>query len=482
MASGILSIVVGIILLPIVLFTVGPAQYGVWLVVLAIATFCFSFDLGVATAVAHFVSRWRDGDKLLSRDSIVSSAQAWSWTASFIAALLYIPASLLYLSSSKAQFLTNNERDTLFVLGLILVFSIGMRQYTAILVGNGLLDKERVLQLWGITFRLVTTLMACLLTKSLIVVAIAEVIALLIPPFGAMIVVWTRTQARPRFKHISVATLRILFRYSIRTFFVGLIGSTILQSGTLILGLLGSAIDVAIYNAAFRVYSSIRQMMRWATDPFRSMYSRFFVSKPEMITRLALTIMHLTLTACVVSSGVLLILSPTLMKFWVGPTLPDETVTTLVQVLLFGLVPLAMHLPFVPILDAAGFPGAYWKLDLTWLLFSSCISIVLYPSLGPVSVAIGLTVPLIFLEPLYVILGIRITGFSVHTWIKQVLLPSSPTIVALAVSLIFAFTTDDDLTSYILGAFFAGATVLTIFIGLRFHPMSSIQQIMETKL
>ena len=97
--AGVASLLAAILLLPLIIATVGPETYGVWLVILAIASFLFYLDLGVGSAVVHFMSRSRSGDESSSPDAIASTAHAWSVVAAIGATVAFGVLSWMYVSS-----------------------------------------------------------------------------------------------------------------------------------------------------------------------------------------------------------------------------------------------------------------------------------------------------------------------------------------------------------------------------------------------
>jgi O-antigen/teichoic acid export membrane protein len=215
-----------------------------------------------------------------------------------------------------------------------------------------------------------------------------------------------------------------MLSYSVRSFAVNAVGALLLQSGTVIAGILLRPQDVTYYNAAFRVYSSVRQLIGWANDPFRPALSRLGVTSRDAATKALMAVSFVTLALSSSGCIALMLAAPDVVKIWLGAAAPKYVAVAL-TILLAGLIVNAVHLPLVPAADAAGSPGAFFIPQLSWMIMTLAGSVLLGNLLGAPGVALGLTLPLVLVEPYYLLRAGRVLQFSVASWFKLVLLPTA---------------------------------------------------------
>lgn len=403
-AAGLISLAVGIFSLPIVIATVGAGGYGVWLVAIAATNYLYFADLGIGSAVIHFGSRTRNGDRSTSMLALLATGLVWM----LFAAILVAPANFLFAqwyadTHADAVGLSGDEVTAIVGCATVLACGIVLRIFPSVLIASGRLATERLLQLVGVTIRFVGIALACLVFDSLIGVVIAETAALMAPSVMSALAAKGVGYSQVRPHHVSRAQMSKMLGYGGRAFTVNAIGAMLLQSGTLITGLVASPSDVTYFNAANRLYLGVRQMMAWITDPLRPTLSRLLargtgVADAGVIVRIAVTLTAGTagLAAVAGSMGALWF-----VRLWLGDSVPVGEISLALVILLIGLALNACHIPLIPALDAAGFPGAYVVLQATWLVSTIVLSTVLGASFGIAGVAAGISLPLLVLEPLY---------------------------------------------------------------------------------
>ncbi|MDT2007290.1 hypothetical protein FXW78_27260 [Rhodococcus opacus] len=194
----------------------------------------------------------------------------------------------------------------------------------------------------------------------------------------------------------------------------------------------------------------------WTTDPAKA--QSFILS-------------YLLAVTFVASVGCLALMygAQDIIRLWLGENAPTHSVTATLIVLLIGLMLNVMHIPLVPALDGAGRPGAYLPLQILWLALYIIIGLIAGRALGIVGVAIGLTLPLIALEPLYLLKANSILRFGVQRWMRVVLLPvlaivASGTIMTISFRAIFekfGLHISDLVSSFVFG--FVSLALLVVF-------------------
>lgn len=426
-AAGISSLIAGLLLLPVIVSTIGSDKYGLWLFLLAIASILLYSDLGMGTAIVHFLSRIRGGDKALSRDAVVSSSYMWSFSAALIASAVFWLCGSLYLSGDSAMGMADsNERIILLCAGLIITMSMVVRPFGSILTGSGLLHVERQTQILAVLFRVVGTLYVCKFMPSIVAIAYVEAMALALPYLVACVVVFLRRLIVIRPSMISLSVVWKMLRYSVGAFGVAVTGAGIQQIGTVIVGLLGDANAVTSFNAAMRISGSARQVMTWVTEPFRSVLSRLYAGKTGNSLAVLRDFSLAILFAATITVFSLIIAGPQLSVLWLGESMDAIRIADTASLLLLALLLNSIHLPLIPAVDAAGRSGAFFVQQLTWLVFYVVLSCMLFPFTGIIGIGLAMLLPLPLIELWYFYKAKRILLIIPTTWFRGVILPSIP--------------------------------------------------------
>ncbi|MCQ1951080.1 polysaccharide biosynthesis C-terminal domain-containing protein [Arthrobacter sp. zg-Y859] len=282
---------------------------------------------------------------------------------------------------------------------------------------------DRRNQVVGVIARVIGTSIALTTEAGILGIAIAELVALLIPSLLSIVSLYLRRIVKFKRADLSISTLRLMLGFSYRSFGVNLIGALTLQSGTVVVGLVGSSADVTYYNAAFRIYSGVRQLLTWTVDPFRPALSRIFGKDNADATPVLMSILLVSLGAGSAASCFLAISAPDLVELWLGGTVPTDVVSLASQVLLIGLLINMIHIPLAPATDAAGKPGTLIWGQMLWLVLCVGISFPLAAHFGIVGVALALSLPLVLVEPLMLFLAMSVLDIRMSSWLRLVATP-----------------------------------------------------------
>jgi O-antigen/teichoic acid export membrane protein len=421
---GVASLVANIALLPLIFSTVGAGPYGVWLFLVTIVQYFYYADLGVGAAVLHFSARTRGGDTSKTMEGLLSTALAWSVLACVVSVPAYTLVSSAYLRrDSVASVIPSGTSVSLLVLTAFALGVIALRPFNSILIGAGGFVMDRKFQFLGLAIRIIGTLWACLAFESLLGVAIVETIALTVPTIGATVYVLYKRIIIPRISGMSVDLWREMTSYSIRSIASTLASLAAIQGGTVVIGLIGSPSDVSYYNAALRIYVGIRNVGQWCTSPFQTTLSRTYVesrSKAESVVRSA------TFGTLLLVSGAsvcVILVSEWLIGVWLGREVPTSEIAHTTTILLVGLVLFSLHGPLSMASAASGRPGLFFPLQLAWAVTAAALGAVLGARYGIVGIALGMTLPLIVIEPLYIVVAVRVLNMDFRLWIQQCIAP-----------------------------------------------------------
>lgn len=422
---GFISIAAGIILLPFIIATIGAAPYGIWLVLVAISAYLQYSDLGIGSAVVHFSARRRSGGESRSTGQLLSAALIWNSGAALLALLAFSLFGVWYAGPQvDAGVVSDEDATALIIIASCALGTLIFRPFIAILHGAGLLPIDRRNQAIAVAIRLIGTCLVLTLSPTIVGVALVEASAIAVPPILAVGAVFRRRLATLEFSRATFSSTRYLLGYSSRSFGVAAAGALIVQSGTILAGVLLGPGAATSYTAAFRVYSAVRQVISWTMDPFRSMLSRVLVAPDGIQTRsTAFTFLRLVALTAVVSSGAVAFCAPWFVEIWLGPQASDLIAPSL-TVLMIGLLLSAFQMPLGLYGDAYGRPGAFLLVQITWLASTLALTFCLAPTLDIVGIAWALSAPLFAVVPLSVWQATRKLNLNAGEWGRDVLKPT----------------------------------------------------------
>ena len=479
--------VAGILLIPLVITQVGSAAYGPWLVIAAIASYLQYSDVGVGAAIVHFGSRARSGANERSLSDYVSAGLAWNVAAAIVVVPIFSISAWLYVSSVAGEAgLDPSDVTGLVTVGAIMLGCVLIAPFSSALVGAGLLPLDRRNQGIGVLARIVGTIAACLITHDVVWVATAEMAGSVLPQIIALFGLLRRHLLQLRVSKDTLPTLRFMLNYSVKSFGVAAVGALILQAGTIIVGIFLGPSDVTYFNAAYRVYTAARQTLMWAVDPFRSALSRLFVNDAEAARRIVISLTFSSLSVATVAAGTLAFASSQIVALWLGPSVPTEAIASTLSVLLLGLIVNAAQIPLVPAGDANGRPGAFFSIQVIWLVSFLVLACALVNVVGIVGVALGLGIPLVFVTPLYLHRARRVIALQAKEWFTEAILPTliialPATLVATAVALI-QYAVGAQPFSILTGGAFIASVAITVFFARARLPHDGIMRLLKVEL
>ncbi|WP_157180176.1 MULTISPECIES: lipopolysaccharide biosynthesis protein [unclassified Rhodococcus (in: high G+C Gram-positive bacteria)] len=422
--AGIALMAAGLLLIPLIIRTVGADAYGVWLTLSVVATYLYYSDLGIGTAIVHFGSQARSSIGGFNPSELLSSGLAWVTAVVLVVAPAYVAGTIWILDSKfDAAGISREDGLVLIGIGTVLLSSMVLKPFESALIGAGYMTYERRNQIAGAGMRIVGTCIACLLMRDIVAVAVAETVALMTPSVLSAFLVVRNRVAYGRVLLVSHRVLRHMFSYSLRAFAMGATGSLILQAGTLITSIVGSPADVTYFNAAFRIYGSVRQIITWVTEPSRSVMSRLWITSTVRAREYLVSYVLVATLGAVLGCLALIVSADSIVRIWLGPEVPVAEISAALIILLLGLLLSSMHIPLIPALDGIGRPGRLLPLQVLWLLLFILIGVPAGYRFGIVGVAFGLSAPLIVLEPLYWRRASVDLDLSFRRWRQEVIAP-----------------------------------------------------------
>lgn len=483
---GMVSLLSGIILLPIVASQVGSGSYGVWLFLISITTYVGYGDLGVTSAIVHFGARARGGDGKHTLSQLLSAGLVWSLVSMAVVIPLYLWLAWGYTGAHLDELSDpDRSRVALVALGATVAFMAVVRPFYGALISAGLMVWTQRITFLTLVFRVAGTLVAVYTVGTITAVAIVETVATIMPGIFVMFLVLKRV-ARVRFTRGMWPTLTLMLGYSTKSLTMGLSESVVLQGGTLIVGVVLGPASVTHFNLAYRVYNGVRQLIDWVLEPFRSTLSRIAVRSRGDHLRMAGTLSFAALTIVVAGTAVWVLGSQFLVGHWVGDHMPAADIAAVASILLAGMVVETLHSPWVMAADTVGRPGAFLLPQILWAVLFVPLGLFLGGSWGIIGVAVAMALPLVVLEPLYLMIARKATGLRLRVWWRRSLVPvivltALPMTVA---ALVWAATSAvaPTLAGWLPAVSFIVAWCLSLALTRRFLPMEDVLDALRSRM
>lgn len=465
---GSLSLLSGIVLLPIVASQVGAGPYGLWLFLISITTYVGYGDLGVASAIVHFGSRSRGGDSEHSLSELLTAGVVWSFATMVVVVPVYVWLAWMYTGSHMGA-MSDPQGTRLFLvtLGAIVAGMAVVRPFGGALIGSGLMLWSQRIGLGALVFRVVGTLVAVFGFGTVTAVAVVETLATVLPAVVVMAIVLVRV-ARLRLSRGMWPTLKLMLGYSTKSLLMGLSQTIVLQGGTLIVGVVQGPAQVTYFNLAFRVYSGFRQLVAWILEPFRSVLSRVGAVSLREHLKVIGSLSFATLSLTTVGAVTFGLCSRFLAEVWVGDHMPAAEIATVATVLLAGLVLESLHWPWVLAGDTAGKPGIFLVPQLLWAAVFLAVGFLLGRQWGTVGVALAMSAPLIVLEPLFLMVAQRSLGMRLDIWWSKAVGPvvafTAPALGVAALTWTFTLVSARGQIGWLPALVFAVTSLLSLYV------------------
>jgi O-antigen/teichoic acid export membrane protein len=469
---GILSLLAGLLMLPLIFSRVGVSEYGVWIILTTMTTYLYQSDLGMGSAVIRYASVARSRNDREGLSKVSCSSLMWMTIVGVVVAPI---AGLCFYFGLGS--VSSDAGIGLEVFVAVCVFSsvtislLGLRCFSALMQGLGFWSLEKKFQMVGLLIRVVGTVTVCLFYPHILVLALVETLALIVPVFLSSFYVLHMNVFDFGREFISFAQIKHLLSYSLRVFAVGAVGTAIIQAGVIIAGVIVSPAVAAYYSAVLRLYLAVRQAITWVVEPFVPALARLHSLCQDRDRKFSLAVISVSTLVGGIGSLALLVSSKDILRLWLGEGVPIATLDVCLMLMMAGMFVNSLHIGSISALNAMERPGAYFTLQLVWLVSTVALCVVLGKQLGIVGISLGNMLPIVFLEFFYVRKFLRLLNIKFRKWFLVCLMPLILLCsVGLAVGALFSLISlalTDDLPRMAAGFGFAFGVGAMLFISRR---------------
>lgn len=425
-----------LVLLPVVLQSVGPQAYGLYALTVALGAI-FQQDLGIGDATTRFIAVAQPAGDLDRMRRIAAASLGFSLAAAAVMATAVGVSLAIAVPAAGVPAALEGAAWALVALGIGNVFALlALSPYRQILAGIGRIDDVNMALIGQAMLRIAATLVVCALGWGIVAVAVVDVAATI--AFGCAML-WLRRVRAPRLvvrlRAFRWEVFRELFSMSALLMVLGLSAVVITQVGTVLTALLLPLAFTALFAAAQRMYLLVKEVtgsLSTAILPIASMRHGRGDAEGHRDMYLSGTGYANMLMTIVLVPAVLFM--PVIMDTWIGPG--AEPAVLVAQILILSLFANNNHLLAVPILTAQGAIRPYAILHAVWAVSGTALAATLGGTMGLPGIALGIALPVVVLEPVYVAIALRRVGATPGQFLLRCLvrplLPALPLAVILA--------------------------------------------------
>ncbi len=327
-AGMFINAAVVIVLVRIILRNLGVESFGVWALLSSGLRYPMIFESAFSLSTNRFVAFYRDDSEQLSRFVSASFVILLSLAVMTIAAAVILSFFISDIFTAITDELAGEAQITCILVGATLALRMFEATFSGSLRGYQFDTRVNAVSITSNLLRGILTIGILFVWKSIIAVQLAFGIAAVI---SLILMIIVSRKSIPGFKinvrDVRKETIRELFRYTGHA--TGRSGSMIFMLSTLALlvGRVGSAQDVAVYDIATRIPNFIRGLLAGAQNVFlpvvTSLYAGGHIEKMKAVVRKGT---HISCVLTCVMVILLFIFAKEIFVFWLKDAIVPEMI------------------------------------------------------------------------------------------------------------------------------------------------------------
>ncbi len=416
--------IVGLVITPFIIHSLGDRMYGLWMIVGSFLGFYGMFDFGLVSAVQRYISKAVGNKDHEEINKVVNTSMFLFLIIGLVVLLITIIIVLFAAIFLKNISEINLFRQIIMTLGISVAVGFPMRVFSAILISNIRYDIYTSVELSKLFIRTV-----------LVVVSLRAgygILSLALITFGVEAIgyIVKFILVKTMFNYIILSKMLIdrtkiksLFKYSVVTFTIQI--SDRLRSGVdnfVIAAFLGLSF-ITPYSIAFNLKQYLGKFITSAIGLTMPIFSQYEAKGDyKSIREKFMFITKLSSYLSIFIGGTLIIFGQPFIERWVGKEYLSSY--PVLVVLLIPSIIASMQSPSVQLLYGISKHNFYAVSNTIEGVANFILSIILVKKLGIIGVAIGTAIPMIvvklFIQPVYTC---RLIKLSVYKYYFELIMP-----------------------------------------------------------
>jgi O-antigen/teichoic acid export membrane protein len=428
------AIIIAFILSPFLVHTLGDTKYGIWSIVSALTGYMALLDLGVGSAIAKYVARFKALKDYKSLNTVIASGLT---IMIVVGTLLVLLSPLLAAGVVRLSGIEDSLADTVHTLILVASLDICIFVITGVL-GGAMYGFQRfeVINAVNLTVALLKALLFYYTLSNGYGLVAMGVISLLGNVLAGIFMILALRKTEPSVRIDLTKTERptvvSIFQFSRFTFLSMLAMQLVYYSDAFVIGFFMSAAAVTFYTIPWSLSEYTNKLTLAIAQTFTPVFSEQDAAQGNQViyetyvtgTKFMLFISNLL---CV---GVLIV-GYYFLAIWMGPYYAEKC-SAVLSIMFFTQLVKGPQLLSYSILLATSKHKVFSVYNFGFSLLNLALSIVLIQFYGLVGVAIGTAITqVIFYGIITPILTSRVLGSSLWAYCRDTYVRSIPSTIVL---------------------------------------------------
>ncbi len=347
--------VVGIVLVPIMINSMGVRLFGVWALLSSGLNYPIILQGAFGLAINRSVAFYRDDVDQVNQVVAASFIILLGMAVLCVLASIAVSFVLTDMFASIPLEYAADARRTCILVGLTLAVSMIQANFSGVLMGFQNYLASNMVSSGAMVLRAVLTVVMLRFSQTATAVQFAFFVAIALSNVAMMVIAWRAVpgfSVRPR--HLSRSATLELLRFTGHS--LARSGSTIAMQTTmtLLVGWKGTAVDVAVYNVATRIPSVLRGFFAAAQNVFLPAVTTLSArGEAQNVKALVKRGTHMNAVVTCLTSLLLVAFAPELLQLWLKGAVPQETVQVM-RWLVWSVVPGGLFELWLPVLVGVG--------------------------------------------------------------------------------------------------------------------------------
>ncbi|MEW6997248.1 oligosaccharide flippase family protein [Colwelliaceae bacterium BS250] len=379
-------VISSLLLTPFLIHTLGPSQYGLWILILSILGWFKVIQLGFPSAVQRYITIY------LEQQKFTAVNQVFSTSLMLFSILGLIAASFLIMLSQMPEVLGTQSNNQVTISLALLIFSLKvfwdlcMTSINAFFSGLIRFDVDANLSSLNVIVK--SVLIYLLITDLNISGAIIAVLVADITSNAAKIYYVKKLYPALAFKFslVSLAELKKLFAFAKHIIAAGFTKAINTGIDPFIINKIFDLNAVAFYSLADRLARHVEQFSLTISDVFQPVFTKMAANNANMESLfLQVSFLHIFIASALYCP--LLIFGESFLTLWISSEFSQAIV--LINILVFALICSAFSISITHVLIAQAKHKLIAPLNLLAALVNLGLSILLAHYFGLKGIALG---------------------------------------------------------------------------------------------
>jgi O-antigen/teichoic acid export membrane protein len=441
-------VLIGLLLMPFVLNTIGDGQYGMWLFICSIAGYSGLMNLGFGETVSRFVAHHHAKGEIDKINGVVNAIGAVYLGMSVL--VLLGAGVIAWLAPGLYDWGATSDAElrwVIMVLAANVVVGLLGSVFGGVIVGLQRIDLERTFRSTSGVFRLGITLLMLQKEYALVTLAVIFLATTMVENIGYLCVVFRQLPGlKIGWRYFKLQTLKECFGFSVFALLDGFAGKIIDATDTIVIGIAFGTKYIVPYYIAHRLTTFIVEplhMIGMIAMPRGAQLSALEHDlRLRVLVRKGLGLSFLLVGAFFIGAC---FFGDHVMQAWVGRHFVESHALLLV---LLGAQVIASPIRVLRgVLFGMGhvrYPAIAYMIEAVANLL---LTLLLIPHFGLLGVAIGTAIPIVLVESFFLLpYALKKLGITRAEFLQQIIAPQLIPLIVLwlycvAVTMSFSIST-----------------------------------------